>query len=80
MTEYQPGVCNIGKWNRITRVAFGIALLALTLAAWQLMSDNVARVYRLGLVVPLYAAFVGIYQAYFGFCVYHASRHTYDLR
>lgn len=80
MAEYVAGVCNIGKWNRTVRAAGGIVLLIITLVAWQWMSDNVPRIFRIGLVVPLYAAFVGLYQAYFAFCVYHASRHTYDLR
>ncbi len=80
LADYQAGACNIGKWNRILRAAYGIALLAISLAAWWWLRENAARFYRLGLAVPLYIAFIGIYQAYFGFCIYHAARHSYDMR
>lgn len=80
MAEYKAGVCNIGKWNRIARAAYGVLLLAIAMITWLWLRDNVERVYRLALVVPLYAGFLGVYQAYYGFCVYHAWKHSYDMR
>ncbi len=80
MPEYRTGSCNIGGWNRAARFLMGVFFLAASLIAWSWMVDNVGRHYRLILILPLYASFLGFYEAYFGFCVYHAARRSYDMR
>lgn len=80
MAKYRAGVCNIGTGNRLARAAYGVLLLAVTIGAWLWMRDNMERMYRLVLFLPLYAGFLGIYQAYYGFCVYHAWRRSFDMR
>ena len=79
--EYKAGVCNIGPWNRFIRGIFGIAMLGLSFFLWWVMVRyGIPKLYRLSLIIPLYSGFVGIYQTLFGFCVYHAAKHTFDLR
>ncbi len=80
MPEYQPGVCNIGDAERWKRYAVGaagfvaaavtlIAVEALALPSWALVA----------VALPVFAGFLGVYQARLGFCVGFATRGVYDV-
>jgi len=59
----------------------GLAFLALSLSLWYWMRVAPFDWYvRSLLFLPLFVGFIGLYQAYFGFCAYHAFNRTYDLR
>ncbi len=78
---YQPGKCNIGKHNRLFRFSYGFFFLALSAYLWIGFSvHNYGPVAKALLFIPLYAGFLGLYQALSSFCVYHAKRRTYDMR
>jgi hypothetical protein len=60
-----PGVtANIGAHERRKRLTFGVVLLGASLvAAAMLIHADVARGWRIVLVLPLWAAGLGIFQA-----------------
>ena len=60
-----PGVtANIGPHERRKRLTFGVALLGASLmAAAMLIHADVARGWRMLLVLPLWAAALGFFQA-----------------
>lgn len=79
MTAYQPGICNIGRGERRKRYAVGTlgfaaavgavaAVAALALPDWTLLVA----------AVPLFAGFLGVYQARFGFCAGFAAAGVHD--
>ena len=80
MSEYQPGVCNIGATQRRARRlsgigSFGIAgAIVLAVALAQLPSG------ALWLTVPfVFGGWVGTLQDYFQFCVAFGALARYDL-
>ena len=78
---YRPGVCNIGSVNRAFRFSYGFLFLAISAYLWVGFEvHGFGTLPKLFLVFPLYVGFLGIYQAAFKFCVYHAKRRTYDMR
>ncbi|HLE45550.1 MAG TPA: hypothetical protein VI915_00970 [Thermoplasmata archaeon] len=81
MVEYVPGVCNIGPRGRLQRATFGIVAIVFSLGIWALVRLNGLPGWPILLLfVPLFAAFVSLFEALFGFCVVYAARGTYDLR
>jgi hypothetical protein len=73
MDEYVPGTCNIGVKETGKRKAFGIGMLALSVLAWLALAHFAApRALRLLLFFPLFAGFVGVFQARAHFCVSNA--------
>ncbi len=81
MAEYKPGVCNIGPRGRMQRATFGVVAIAFSLGIWTLVRLNTLEGWIvLLLFVPLFAAFVSLFEALFGFCVVYAARGVYDLR
>ena len=69
MTEYQPGVCNIGPAEIARRKRVGYFGLALTVVLWVvLVRLNVPHVWRLLVFFPAAIAAGGFLQAYFKFC------------
>ncbi len=80
MAGYRPGICNIGINEIRKRYAFGaIGLVLALLLAYLLFSSSSPRIYRLALFIPLFMAFEGFYQGYFGFCVGFATLGIYDF-
>ena len=78
---YRPGVCNIGIWNRLGRLAYGIFFLGLSLWVRDFIIVNGFPFYsKVVLLIPFYFGFLGAYQALFGFCVLHSKRRTFDMR
>lgn len=81
MTEYIPGVCNIGPYNRVVRAVFGVALFAVSFLVYNFaVEQSYTKLFYLVLFIPFYYAYLGILQAMFSFCVLNAGRKTYDLR
>lgn len=80
MTEYQPGVCNIGANERRKRRMAGAAgfLVAIGYVVAVVLADLPTN-YLLATVVFLFGGFVGYFQARFGFCVAFAALARYDL-
>jgi len=78
---YAPGICNIGMRNRLGRLAFGLLFFSFGVWSWTFLRVNYFHpVFKLYLFIPFYLGFIGIYEAVFGFCVYHSFRRSYDMR
>lgn len=78
--EYQPGVCNIGKRERMKRYALGFGGIGAVflLAGFKVflrMPDAVTLV----LFIPFLAAFEGFIQGRSRFCAGYASQGVYDV-
>lgn len=80
MTEYQPGVCNIGAAERRKRYALGVAgfLVALLLAVG-LYTYTLDPIWMLVVALPLFAGFEGFLQGYRSFCTGFATAGIYDV-
>ncbi len=81
MSEYQPGVCNIGTVQRKQR--FGYAAAAAAVAVGYVaacLSGVLPRVLLVGVFVPLAVAFEWGLQAASSFCVRLALVGRYDFR
>jgi len=80
MTEYQPGVCNIGRTEQRKRRNMGLASFAAAVAylavfLWLDLPDP----YLLGVFAPVFGGFIGILQDHFRFCAGFAAIARYDL-
>lgn len=81
VAQYVAGVCNIGKWNRLSRLLVGIVLLVISIAGFfWLKQANWNPLIRLILFFPLYGGFLGLTQAALGFCVLTANEKRFDLK
>jgi hypothetical protein len=80
MTEYQPGVCNIGADQRRARRlsgvgSFGIAAAIVLSVALGQVPDT-----ALWATAPfVFGGWVGVFQDYFQFCVAFGALARYDL-
>ncbi|MFB6115023.1 MAG: hypothetical protein ABEK04_01930 [Candidatus Nanohalobium sp.] len=80
MTEYQPGVCNIGKAEKRKRYGLGLAGAGLTAVTASLILANVITpVAIVGVLVFSFLAFEGLIQGYLDFCAGFASKGVYDV-
>lgn len=80
MTEYEPGVCNIGKAEKRKRYGLGLGGAAVTLVLTGLMlTDIIAPVGIFGVFLASFAAFEGLFQAHLNFCAGFASKGLYDV-
>lgn len=62
------------------RLATGLAILGVSVTvAAALMGHGSLGVWRLSLVIPAYGGFLSILEGTMSFCVFHASRGTYDF-
>lgn len=80
MTEYEPGVCNIGKSGQRKRYLLGASglITGLLLASANFLT-NVDDLVFVGVAALLFMGFEGIIQARKSFCVAHASKGTYNV-
>ncbi|SDM17135.1 hypothetical protein SAMN04487949_1131 [Halogranum gelatinilyticum] len=80
MTEYQPGVCNIGRSEQRRRSALGALGLLATLAVvlWVFATDT-SRLYLLVTAAPFFLVAEGFLQARSGFCPGFATAGIYDV-
>lgn len=80
MTEYEAGVCNIGKAEKRKRYGLGLGGLAISLALTGLiLADVIASVGIFGVFIASFLAFEGLLQGYFNFCAGFASKGIYDV-
>lgn len=62
------------------RLTTGLAIVAISLVlAFTLLAPSGFRLARLVLMGPLYGGFLSILEGTMSFCVFHASRGTYDF-
>lgn len=81
MRTCKAGVCNIGPRNRIGRLLVGIFFYGVGVWMWAFLKLNFfPSVTMLFLFVPFYLGFLGVYQALFGFCVFHSLKRSSDMR
>ncbi len=70
---------NIGNKGRAKRLVTGIVMFLVSLWLLEFIRINQFPVLsKLVLIIPLYLAFLGIYQSATGVCVMHARRGTCD--
>lgn len=80
MTEYQAGVCNIGKAEQRKRYSLGLGGTAVTIGLTALiLADVVAPIGIFGVFIASFLAFEGLLQGYFNFCAGFASKGIYDV-
>jgi hypothetical protein len=78
---YKPGVCNIGPTNRLLRMSMSFFFLTFSYFSYLIIEAAHYGIFAKALLVfPLYAGFLGLYQAVSKFCVLHAKKRTYDMR
>lgn len=80
MSEYQPGVCNIGADQRRARRLSGLASFAVAVAVAAGAVVGVVPSRWLWATAPfLFGGYVGVLQDYFRFCVAFGALARYDL-
>ena len=77
--EYVPGKCNIGTRGRAMRLATGLVVVGLTLGFGFTVLPSGFRPLRLVLAIPVYVGLLSILEGGMSFCVFQASRGTYDF-
>jgi hypothetical protein len=80
MTDYRPGVCNIGEAERRRRYALGAVAAAATLGlvTWAFGFDGPSWALVLA-AVPLFGAAEGYFQGKYQFCTGFAALGIYDV-
>ena len=80
MTQYTPGVCNIGNGEIRRRQLVAIIGYALALASFVTMiSTNAAHRARWGLYLPLLVGSIGFVQARKKFCLAYGFMGTFNF-
>jgi hypothetical protein len=75
LVGYQPGICNIGRAERLKRLVSGGILLLVSLLIMFIMEILVLDpLYRLFLIIPNFLWFIGFYQYFFKFCITNARK------
>ena len=79
MSEYDPGVCNIGprvRNNRYILGASGITAAILSVAVTSYFSlPSYVLIFT---YIPFLLGFEGVFQALTGFCVHYAQKGVYE--
>ena len=77
--KYKHRVFSIGPKKRITKLLYGLFFLLLGAWLWIFISTNKFHPFtNYYLFIPFYLAFLGIYQALFGFCIKHGTLHPFQ--
>jgi len=80
MTEYQPGVCNIGAEQRRARRLSGIGSFGIAAAVVLAVALDVLPTSALWATAPfVFGGWIGLVQDYAGFCVAFGALARYDL-
>lgn len=80
MTEYQPGVCNIGRGEQRKRYGLGLAGALLTVVLTVLLFTEIIPVIGLtGVFIGSLIMSEGLIQGYMNFCAGFASKGIYDI-
>jgi len=80
MSEYRPGVCNIGSAEIARRMRAGwIGVGATTILGLVLVLFHVPTVWRLSLFVPAFFAATGLLQGFMHFCAAFGMRGVFNF-
>ena len=80
MTEYQPGVCNIGRAEQRKRYGLGLAGTGLTvLIAALIFLEFLPGAAVFGIFIASFMACEGLFQGYLNFCAGFATKGIYDI-
>lgn len=80
MSEYQPGVCNIGSAEIARRKRAGwIGVGATAILSLVVFLFHVPAIWRLSLFVPAFFAATGILQGFMHFCAGFGMRGVFNL-
>lgn len=80
MTEYEPGVCNIGAGEQRLRYGLGAVSFAATLVLLvAVYALSLPTILLLATFVPLFGATEGYYQGRLGFCAGFGLLGVYDV-
>ena len=80
MTEYEPGVCNIGAGKQRLRYGLGAVSFAATLVLLvAVYALSLPPMLLLATFIPLFGAAEGYYQGRFGFCAGFGLLGVYDV-
>ncbi|MFC6975404.1 hypothetical protein ACFQL1_13285 [Halomicroarcula sp. GCM10025709] len=80
MTEYQPGVCNIGAVERRRRRVAGVGSFAVAVAlVLAVVLDVLPATAVWGAIAFVFGGWIGILQDYFRFCAAFGALARYDL-
>jgi hypothetical protein len=80
MSEYQPGVCNIGRAEIARRKRLGWIGAIATVILWSLLVlTHMPAVWRLVLLFTTTIAAVGFLQAYMHFCAAYGLRGIFNM-
>ena len=70
----------IGRRGRTIRLTTGLVLIVISIVLGLLVLSQVARLFRLVLVLPAYVGLLAVLEGSMSFCVLHPRRGTYDMR
>ena len=81
MSDYVPGVCNIGGREILRRRAVGIAALVFALISGYTLyaAENLTRSARWGIFFPLFVSAIGFIQARNKFCLAYGLAGTFNF-
>ena len=77
---YTPGVCNIGRAERMRRLAFGLIFFTLSFIGYSLiLLLDLSNLFILLLAIPNFLGFLGLFQFFYRFCTTNALNQEYDM-
>ncbi len=77
---YVAGECNIGRAERMRRLAFGMVWFMISMILLiASISFDIATAYRIILVIPNFMGFSGLYQYFYRFCTTNALKQQYNM-
>ena len=80
MTDYKPGVCNIGRAEQRKRYGLGLIGSFITVLITVLIFlEYLPRSTILGVFVASFLGFEGLFQGFLNFCAGFASKGIYDI-
>lgn len=80
MTQYQPGVCNIGRAEQRKRYGLGLVGSALTVLITALIFlQFLPGAAIFGVFIASFMACEGLFQGYLNFCAGFATKGIYDI-
>ncbi|MBS1263155.1 MAG: hypothetical protein MAG715_00325 [Methanonatronarchaeales archaeon] len=81
MSEYRPGVCNIGRDQALWRYLIGaIGFSAAALYVYWFVGSGLPRLYLAAASFPLWVGLEGVLQARLRFCAAFGAMGVFDLR
>lgn len=80
-SEYEPGICNIGRNQVLLRYVMGsIGFAAAALYVYWFLGSGLSRVFVLAVFFPLLIGFEGVFQARMSFCATFGVMGLFDFR